>query len=83
MATHVAKAHGEAKQPRRVLTNKLGTEADFPLEARSDRSTKITYVLAGAMLGAILTGIFGLLRQRAARATAGEQMGALLERVIS
>jgi hypothetical protein len=35
------------------------------------------------MLGAILTGIFRLLRQRAARATAGEQMGALLERVIS
>ena len=83
MATHVAKAHGEANQPRQVLTNKLGTEADFPREVRSDRSTKITYVLAGAMLGAILTGIFRLLRQRATRATAGEQMGALLERVIS
>jgi hypothetical protein len=83
MATHVAKAHGEAKQPRQVLKNKVGTEADFPRQVRSDRSTKITYVLAGAMLGAILTGIFRLLRQRAARATAGEQMGALLERVTS
>jgi hypothetical protein len=80
---NVARAHDEAKELLRDLKKKLDSEADFPQRARSDRSTKLTYLLAGAMLSAILTRIFILLRQRAGRAAAGEQMSERLERVIS
>jgi hypothetical protein len=51
--------------------------------ARSDQSTKIAYLLAGAVLSAILTRIFMLLKVRAGRTAAGEQLGARLEQVIS
>lgn len=80
---NVSRAHDEAKEPLQDLKKKLDSEPDFPQRARSDRSPNLTYLLAGAILGAILTRIFILLRQRASRAAAGEQMSEQLERVIS
>jgi len=82
MPTYVARAHDEAKELRQDLKKRLDSEAEFP-QGRSNRSTKLTYLLAGAMLSAFLTRIFILSRQRAGRAAAGEQMSARLERVIS
>jgi hypothetical protein len=41
---------------------------------RQDRSTKMLYALAGAMVGAIFIRIFVLLKQRAARAEERAQM---------
>jgi hypothetical protein len=79
---NAAKAHNEAKELLQDLKKKLD-EADFPQRARSDRSAKTAYLLAGAILSAILTRIVIRLRQRAGRAAAGELMGERLEQVIS
>jgi hypothetical protein len=49
--------------------------------ARPDRSTKMLYGLAGLIIGAILTRMIVLLKQRAVRAAEGEQMSARLEQV--
>jgi len=67
----------------RHLRKKLDGDEDSPQRARSNRTAKITYLLAGAILSAILTGVFIRLRQQAVRAAAGEQMSERLERVIS
>jgi hypothetical protein len=61
-------AHDEAKEPLQDLKKRLDRGPDFPQSAHSDRSTKITYLLAGAILSAILTRIVIRLRQRAGRA---------------
>jgi hypothetical protein len=80
---NVSRAHDEAKEPLQDLKKRLDRGPDFPQSAHSDRSTKITYLLAGAILSAILTRIVIRLRQRAGRAAAGELMGERLEQVIS
>jgi hypothetical protein len=48
---------------------------------RQDRSTKMLYALAGAMVGAIIIRIFVVLKQRAARAEEREQMAARLNQL--
>jgi Flp pilus assembly protein protease CpaA len=48
---------------------------------RPDRSTKIAYALAGAVIGAILIRVFVLLKRREARAAEGAQMSSRLEQV--
>ena len=50
--------------------------------ARPDRSTRMVYALAGAMVGAILIRIFVLLKDRANRAAEREQMRERLESVL-
>ena len=49
--------------------------------ARPNRSTKMAYALAGAVIGAILIRVFVLTQQLAARATEGEQLAARLAQV--
>jgi hypothetical protein len=48
---------------------------------RPDRSTKMLYALAGAMVGAIFIRIFVLLKQRADRAAERKQMAARLNQL--
>jgi Flp pilus assembly protein protease CpaA len=49
--------------------------------ARLKMSTKVTYVLAGAVVGATLILLVVLLKRREARAAEGAQMTARLEQV--
>jgi hypothetical protein len=76
-------ANDDSKEFLEDVKKTLNREADFHQMARSDQSTKIAYLLAGAVLSAILTRIFMLLKVRAGRTAAGEQLGARLEQVIS
>jgi hypothetical protein len=59
------------------LSDRMG---GFPM-ARPDRSTKMAYALAGAVIGAVLIRVVVLLKQRAARAVEREQMAARLEQL--